>query len=266
MEMRILVTGGTGILGREVVKAAVLAGYAVRIGSRRPRPASDASAYEWVQMDIETGEGVSVALSGVDCIVHAATNPRRPDAVDINGTRFVVDAAHAAGVNHFVHVSIIGIDRIPLRYYRSKLLAERIVASGAVPYSILRASQFHTLVDMLLTTAARVPLVIPIPTDFLVQSVAPPEVAERLLQSIAEGPGKRLPDFGGPEVLTLGEAVQQWKAARAERKRVMHVSIPGRIARALRAGENTAPDGDKGSIRWQDWVRRTRAAERFPAA
>jgi len=255
--MRVLVTGGTGILGREVVRVAGRAGYAVRIGSRRPRPAGDVSRHEWARMDVETGEGVSVALSGVDCIVHAATNPRRPDTVDVEGTRFVVDAARAAGVNHFVHVSIIGIDRIPLRYYKSKLVAEQIVASGAVPHSILRVSQFHTLVDTLLAAAARIPLVIPIPTDFRVQSVAPSEVAERLLRSIAEGPGERLPDFGGPEVLTLGEAARPWKAARGERKRVMHVSIPGRIARALRAGENTAPDGDRGSIRWRDWVGRT---------
>lgn len=78
-------------------------------------------------------------------------------------------------MRHFVYVSIVGVDRIPLHYYRCKLAAETIVASGALPYSILRSTQFHTLVNTVLTMAARVPLVIPIPTNFRVQSVAPEE-------------------------------------------------------------------------------------------
>lgn len=262
-EMTVLVTGGTGFLGREVVDVAARTGYRIRIGSRRPEPEEAETPHQWARMDVATGEGVTAAFAGVDCVIHAATDPKRAGSVDVDGTRLVVAAASAAGVKHLVHVSIVGIDRIPLRYYRAKLLAEEIVADGAVPYSILRATQFHTLVDMLLAAAASIPIVMPVPTDFRVQSVAPIEVAGRLVRAIADGPGGRLRDFGGPEAMTVGEAVRQWRDVRAERKRVMHLSVPGRVAGALRAGMNTAPEGELGTLRWHDWLIRTGAEKRL---
>lgn len=252
--MKILVTGGTGVLGRALVQAIEQAAHAVRIGSRRPRPEGTPPHREWAQMDVATGEGVCAALAGVESVIHAASDPRRPAAVDVNGTQLLVEAARAAGVGHFVYVSIVGIDRIPLGYYRCKLAAEKIVVSSALPYSILRATQFHTLVNLLLTTAARVPVVIPIPTKFRIQSVAPADTAERLVRCLVEGPGERLPDFGGPEVLTLGEAAEQWRVARAVRKRVMHLPVPGKVAATFRTGENTVREGEHGTVCWREWL------------
>jgi uncharacterized protein YbjT (DUF2867 family) len=253
--MKLLVTGGTGVLGREIVEAAGRAGHLARIGSRRARPEGAPTSPEWAQMDLATGEGLPAALAGVDAVIHAASDPEHADAVDVRGTRLVVEAARAAGVGHLVYVSIVGIDRIPVRYFRRKLAAEEIVAEGALPYSILRATQFHTLVDRQLAKAARVPLVLPIPTNFRIQSVAASDAALRLLRCVGEGPGGRLPDFGGPEVLTLGEAAEQWKAARAVRKRVVHLPVPGRIGAAFRRGESTVPNGEHGTVTWREWLR-----------
>lgn len=255
--MKILATGGTGALGREFVPAAERAGHAVRIASRRSRPHGVPPDREWAQVEIASGSGVQAALAGVEVVLHAASDPRRPTAVDVNGTRRLAAAARAAGVSHFVYVSIVGVDVIPFGYYRRKLVAEQIVAGSGVPYSILRATQFHTLLDLLLAAAARVPLVIPLPTEFRFQSVAPSEVAHRLIRCIGEGPGERLPDFAGPEVLTLGEMGQEWKVARGEEKPVVRLPIPGKVAAAFRAGKNTAPDGERGAIRWREWLRAT---------
>ena len=97
--------------------------------------------------------------------------------------------------------------------------------SGGVPYSVLRATQFHSLVDGLISTAARMPLVIPLPTAFMVQSVATSEVADRLVQALVDGPGGRLRDLGGPEVMTLGEAAAVWKD-------VTRVTKPRRVSAA----------------------------------
>lgn len=252
--MKVLITGGTGALGRELVRAAEGAGHAVRIASRRPRPEGEPPGREWTQMDAATGEGIRAAVAEVDTVVHAASDPRRADAVDVNGTQRLVEAARAAGVGHLIYVSIVGIDQIPFGYYRRKLAAEQIVAESGVPYSILRATQFHTLVDMLLAAAARVPFVIPIPTEFRVQSVAPSEVADRLIRCLGQGPGERLPDFGGPEVLMLGKAAEQWKQAEAVHKSVVRLPVPGRTAAAFRAGKNTVSEGEHGRIRWRDWL------------
>ncbi len=255
--MTVLVTGGTGVLGREIVDAAARAGYRIRIGSRRTQPDQAEPFHQWTRLDIATGTGVAAALTGVDCVIHAATNPKRPTAVDVEGTRNMVAAAALAGVRHFIHVSIVGIDRIPLGYYRSKLLAEEIVTRGAVPYTILRSTQFHSLLDMIFTAAARCPVRMPVPTDFRIQSVAPSDLAARLVRAIADGPGGRVRDFGGPETMTLGDAVSQWRKIRAAPGRVMHLPIPGRVAGAFRNGINTAPDGELGSLRWCDWLTST---------
>src|SRR3990172_12933053 len=144
---RVLITGGTGVLGSEVASRLAPAGYTVRVMSRRAAPAEGART-EWAQAQIETGEGLAEAVAGVDVIVHAASSPfRRTREVDVEGTRRLLEVARAAGVAHFVYISIVGIDRIPLPHYKAKLAAERLIEESAVPYSILRAPQFFTLMD-----------------------------------------------------------------------------------------------------------------------
>jgi len=107
------------------------------------------------------------------------------------------------------HVSIVGIDRIPFAYYQRKLAAERLIAESGVPFSILRATQFHSFVATLLNEASRYPFVMPIPSGFFVQSVAVEEVAARLCRAIDDGPCGRLRDFGGPEVLPVKRSRQR---------------------------------------------------------
>lgn len=131
---RVLVTGGRGMLGRVLVPKLVEAGYVVRVGSRQARPstmlrsAQDASNVEWAQMDVLTGEGVAEAVRDVDVVVHGATSPgENLYAVEVEGTRHVLEAARAAGVGHFIYVSIVGIDRTPYEYYTAKVGAEEAV-------------------------------------------------------------------------------------------------------------------------------------------
>jgi uncharacterized protein YbjT (DUF2867 family) len=251
--MRILVTGGTGVLGREVVASAEAAGHTVRVGSRGPRHAGIPAGREWAVMELASGAGMDEAVAGVDGVIHAASDPKNSRA-DVDGTRALVAACRRGGVGHLVYVSIVGIDRIPMRYYQHKLAAEEIVADGGVPWSILRATQFHPFIDQLLTSASRVPLVMALPAGFHVQSVDVAEVARRLLRCIDDGPGGRLPDFGGPEAMPLREAAREWRAARGVKKPLLSIPLPGRAAAALRAGANTVPSGEHGTLRWRDWL------------
>jgi uncharacterized protein YbjT (DUF2867 family) len=252
--MRILVTGGTGVLGREVVSIAEAAGRTVRVGSRGPRRAGIPAGREWAVMDLASGAGIDEVVAGADAVIHAASDPKNSQAADVDGTRALVKACRRSDVGHFVYVSIVGIDRIPMRYYQHKLAAEGIVASGDVPWSILRATQFHPFIDQLLGAAARFPLVMPLPAGFQVQSVDVGEVARRLVRCIDDGPCGRLPDFGGPEAMPLREAARAWRAARGVKKPLVSLPIPGRAAAALRAGANTVPNGDHGTLRWREWL------------
>ncbi len=262
--IRVLVTGGAGGFGRALVPRLADRGYTVRIMSRRPAPAG--SIAEWAQADIESGAGLAAALAGIDVVVHAASSPaKHTRQIDVEGTRRLLHAARAAEVAHFAYISIVGIDQVPFAYYRHKLAAEALVVDSRLPWSILRATQFHTLIDTFLRGADRLPLLL-LPTDLQFQPIDVGDVAERMAEAVVAGPAARLPDIGGPEVLTLGALARDWMRARGRQRRMMHLPIPGGFAAALRQGRNTCPDQRYGRITWADWLRKTYARHELAAA
>ena len=261
---RVLVTGGAGGFGRALVPRLADRGYTVRILSRRQAPAGITA--EWSQADIETGTGLAAALAGVHVVVHAASSPsKHTRQIDVEGTRRLLHAAYAAEVAHVAYISIVGIDQVPFAYYRHKLAAEALVSDSRLPWSILRATQFHTLIDTFLRGADRLPLLL-LPTNLQFQPIDVGEAAERMAESVAAGPAGRLPDIGGPEVLTLGALARDWMQARGRQRRIVHLPAPGAFAAALRQGRNTSPDQRYGRITWADWLRKTYARPELAAS
>ena len=239
-----LVTGGTGTLGRGVVVRLREQGHEVRVLSRRPGAGTH-------QGDLTTGAGVAAAADGAELVVHAASDTHRLGGADVDQTRHLLEAA--GGARHLVYVSIVGIDRIPFLYYRRKLACEGLLASNRVPFTILRATQFHELVGMLLQAAGRLP-VAPLPVDFRFQTIAADEVAARVVQVLDGSPQGRADDVGGPEVLTLGDMAAAWQAARGRPRRVVPVRLPGRVAQAFREGRNTCPEHADGRQTWAEFL------------
>ena len=252
--MRVLVTGATGDLGRALLASPAARSVRLLAQSRTRREGVPSAGIEWVRADLASGDGLAGALQGVDAVIHAASDAHRASEVDVSGTRRLTEAAREVGTRHLVYVSIVGIDRIPLGYYRAKLAAERIVETGGVPYSILRATQFHPFVEGFIAAASRVPIVMPLATRFRFQTVDVTEVAARLWRAIDGGPGGRLADFGGPEIMALGAAAEIWKEVMGVTKRILPLPLPGRIAAAFRGGMATAPGGERGNLRWRDWL------------
>ncbi len=249
--MRVLVTGGTGRLARRLFARSDVGAFSWRILSRRPAPAGDRR--DWVVGDLTTGSGLASALSGVDAVLHLASDPATR-GVDSTSARHLTAAATAAGVRHLFFLSIVGIDGIPYAYYQEKLDAERTIASGATPWTILRATQFHSFVDWQFDRAAKAPLVLPLPRGFQIQSVDDDEVAGRMAGALRGGPAGRLPDFAGPEILSVWAAAGQWKRARGLRKPTVLVPLPGHTAAAFRAGRNTSSTAERGRVTWQAWL------------
>lgn len=254
--MNVLITGGTGHLGRLVVTRAREAGHSVRIASRRPPPSKSEEGVTWATVDLGTGDGLREALEGIDAIVHAASDLKNTQVADVEGTKRLAEAARDTGVSHLLFVSIVGIDRIPYPYYLRKLEAERMLVGSGAPYSILRAAQFHSFIDVLLTSAGRFPLVFPLPSGFHVQSVATEDVADRIVRALDDGPNGMLRDYAGPEPMTLDEAAAAWKSARGVRKPTLKFPMLGKTGAGFRAGHNTAPDGERGTITWREWLER----------
>ncbi|MGI5405062.1 SDR family oxidoreductase [Streptomyces sp. CA-135486] len=257
----VLITGGAGHLGRDVV-AALKSAYQVRVLARSP--VRD-SGVESISGDLATGTGIPESVAGAQVVVHAATlSPaarrgyllptdlwRSPLQVDVDGTRRLVQEARRAGVGHFVHVSIVGVDRSGLPYMRVKRAAEELVRAGGVPWSILRATQFHWLADRMLGKASKMPM-LALPGALWTQPVDSHDFAAYVADRVQEGPGGDCQEFGGPEVLELRDLVRQWQQARGRRFRMLEIPAPARFQQAAR--DMTTPNGRLGHTTWSDWL------------
>lgn len=229
-----------------------------------------------MQGDLASGSGVREAVADVNTIVHAATDAavtydnvsmsafmrkalfKHDGSVDVNGTKLLLEYARAVGVTHCIYVSIVGIQHIPFAYYRHKLEAEALVRASGIPWSIARATQFYSLIDTLLRVSDKWP-VLTLATDFQMQPVDARDVARYLCWCVQQGPAGLLPDFGGPEVLKLGDMARTWLDARNEHKRILKMLLPCKTARGVRQGKLTCPDEKCGTIKWANWLRKTYA-------
>jgi uncharacterized protein YbjT (DUF2867 family) len=214
---------------------------------------------EWAKADLATGEGVAEAVRGVDVIVHAASSPFKDlQESDINGTRRLIEAAKAAGVQHFLFISIIGIERIPFFYYQAKLQIEQIVKESGIPFTISRASQFHSFVDRILCGVNRFPLVLLFPTAMQFQTIDTGEYADYLIPYItAPAVNGCIPEVAGPKIMNAGEMVRLWLKAQGMRKLIVKVPARGGLAAGFRKGYNTAPNRAVGKITWESWLEKT---------
>jgi len=178
------VTGGTGTLGRLVVPRLRDAGCNLRVLSGRNAEARD--GIEFVAGDLTTRDGIEAAVEWAEIIVHCAGSNKGDEDKALN----LVRAASRAGAPHVVYISVVGADRVPVvsgvdramfGYFASKLAAERVVADSGLPWTTLRAAQFHDLILMVARQMARLP-VIPLPAGFRFQPVDAGEVAARLAE------------------------------------------------------------------------------------
>ncbi len=145
---------------------------------------------------------------------------------------------------------------MPLSYYRAKVAQEQVVTGGPVAWSLLRATQFHQLLDQAFSAAARLRL---LPGGAAqVQPIDPAVVAARLADAVHAGPGGRLPQLGGPRVQTLSELAAAWRAAHGRRLPVVPLPLPPRLGRALRGGALTTPEGAAEGPDFAQWATRAR--------
>jgi uncharacterized protein YbjT (DUF2867 family) len=205
-------------------------------------------------VDLLTGAGLGPALESCDAVVDASNNAgRKAAAVLVEGTRRLLAAEQAAGVSHHVCVSIVGCDQVPMGYYRVKTNQENLVAQGPVPWTIIRATQFHELVANILGAAARW-RALPAPRALL-QPVACAEVA-RYVADIAEQPARRAgTSIAGPEMTELRTLARRWRSVTGRQLALIPVWVPGRLGRALRSGALTTSQAEvTGQVPFAAWV------------
>jgi uncharacterized protein YbjT (DUF2867 family) len=252
----ILVTGGTGRLGRLVISRLREAGREVRVLSRHSPTSSD--GIEYVTADLLDRKAIEPAVDGVGIVVHCAGGSKGDDAT----TRNLVLAASRAGAQHIVYISVVGADRIPVvsgidramfGYFASKLAAERVVTDSGLPWTTLRATQFHDLFLVVARQMAKLP-VIPVPAGFRFQPIDEGEVAARLVELALGTPAGLVPDMGGPRVYGMADLLRAYLRASGKHRLILPVWTPGKAARSIRAGANLAPDLAVGIRTWEDFL------------
>lgn len=260
MANTILVTGGTGTLGRHAVPLLAAGDRRIRVLSRHGRPEADPAeragasddGIQYLIGDTVAGTGLAEAMAGADVVLHLAGGPKGDD----EGTRHVAEAARAAGIGHVVLISVIGADRMPIGYFRRKAASERILAASGVPWTVLRAAQFHSFARSMAGGMARLPIV-PVMRDVRLEPVAVADVAQRLAELALQPPQGRVADLAGPEVRTLEDLIDTLPVRRHPHLRF---GLPGALGRAYRSGANlAAPGTDRGTGTWAEYLGAVRA-------
>lgn len=247
MASQILVTGGTGTLGRLVVPLLRATGHEARVLSRSGHDSGD--GIEYVTGDLHKDEGIDAAVQGIGVVVHLAGDAKN----DEQTTRNLMRAASSARVQHLLYISVIAADRVPLGYFRGKAAAEQVVADSGVPFTTLRAAQFHDFVTTVAKMMAKLP-VVPVPSVMRLQPVDAADVADRLAQLAVDTPAGRVPDLAGPKVYPMTDLVLDYLRATGKHRIIMPIGLPGKVGRAYRAGDNLALDAEVGRRTWEDFL------------
>ncbi|MEU9915588.1 SDR family oxidoreductase [Streptomyces sp. NPDC051001] len=238
----ILVTGGTGTLGRLVAERLRADGHEVRVLSRHAQPYA---------VDLrEGGAALDAAVEGVDTVVHCASTQTGGDE---KAAAHLIAAARRAGVGHLVYISIVGVDRVPFGYYRSKLAVEKQVEESGLGWTVLRATQFHDLLVRVFRAMAKSPVMM-LPAGVSDQPVEVAEVADRLAELAAGPPAGRVADLGGPEVRSFESLARAYVKATGRRRAVVNVPLAGKAYRGFRAGGHLAPAQAVGKGTFEEYL------------
>jgi uncharacterized protein YbjT (DUF2867 family) len=244
--MKIVVIGGSGLIGSKLVSKLSEAGHDAL-------PASPDSG-----VDILTGDGLAEALEGAQVVVDVANAPAWDDEAVLNffrtAARNLLAAEAAAGVGHHVTLSVVGADRLPdSGYLRAKVAQEELVEAGPIPYSIVRATQFFEFIGRIADSSTDGDTVLLSPA--LVQPEAADDVAGTLADVAVGAPLNGMVELGGPETFPLDELARRVLSAKGDARRVVadpHVRYFGAELddKSLVPGENAriAP------TRFEDWL------------
>src|SRR5258706_11053349 len=244
--MKIVVVGGTGLIGSKLVKKLRELGHEVVAAA----PATGVNSI--------TGEGLADALKGASVVVDVTNSPSWEDAAVLKffetSTRNLLSYGAAAGVGHYVALSVVGTERLlESGYFRAKLAQENLIKASSIPYSIVRATQFFEFVKQIAdysTEGNKVRL-----PPALIQPMAADDVASALGRIAMSSPVNGAVEIGGPEQFRLDELVRRYLAARKDPREV--ISDPHARYFGIEVSDRTLLPNDHARLaetRFEDWL------------
>lgn len=236
---KIFITGATGLLGRAVLKFMDLDYNEVTVGSRIKYTQSD--RVHWQQYNLYS-ENPTLNLKGYDCVIHLASNTKGYDQqLELAGLQNLIAASLESNVQHFIFISIVGVDTIPLKLFRGKKKMERIIAGSGLPYTILRSTQFHEFFDseLIRYTSHRINCV----PNISYQPIDVETVAAKIEYLSRNSPQNGIEEIGGRHILQLRAALEDYRKGIPIRKKSLVLFVPsfllGRLSKALTTNSRT---------------------------
>lgn len=247
--MKIVVIGGTGLIGTKLVNSLRKIGHEVVAASPRSG------------VNTITGEGLATALAGAQVVVDVANSPSWEDKAVLDffetSGRNLLAAEAAAGVGHHIALSVVGTERLLASgYFRAKMAQETLIQASPVPYTIVRATQFFEFVDGIVQSATDGQTVRVSPAR--VQPIVSDDVAAALVQVVIGTPLNGMVELAGPEPIRLDELVRQFLSAQGDTRKVttdVHALYFG-----IELNDQSLTPGNNpriGPTRFEDWLSRS---------
>ena len=244
--MKIVVIGGTGLIGSKLVHRLTEQGHEAVAAA----PSTGVNTY--------TGEGLAAVLPGADVVVDVSNSPTLDDGAKEFfqvATTNLLTAESEAGVGHHVALSVVGTDRLAPQsgYFQAKLEQEKLIAGGPVPYTIVHATQFFEFADTL-ADSATVDGVVRMPPAYF-QPMAAADVAEGVAEAAVEAPVNGIVEIGGPQAVLLPDLLRTALSARGDSRPV--VADPAARYWGVELGERTLVPGADATLfstRFDDWI------------
>jgi len=256
--MKIVVIGGTGLIGTKVVQKLTAQGHEALAAS--PKTGVDAT----------TGRGLAEALAHEEVVVDVANSPSWEDAAVLaffeNSGRNLGRAEREAGVRHHVALSVVGTDRLEESgYFRAKLAQERLIKGSGIPYTIIRATQFFEFLGAIAATGAEDSRVRLPNASF--QPIAAEDVAKAVADAAVSSPVNGTIEIAGPERLPMSELLARYLKATNDPREV--IRDPQARYYGIRVDDRSLVPCDNarlGTIRLEEWLRQPRARAAAPKA
>jgi uncharacterized protein YbjT (DUF2867 family) len=244
--MKIVVIGGTGLIGSKVVTKLGEAGHEA------------VAASPDTGVDTLTGDGLAGAVEGASVLIDVSNSPSFEDAAVLSffetSTRNLLAAEAAAGVGHHVALSVVGTDRLAESgYFRAKIVQETLIRDSSIPWSIVHATQFFEFMGSIADEATEGTTVRLPPA--LVQPIAAEDVATAVARTAVGAPVNGIVEVAGPEQFPLDELIRQVLEARDDPRQV--VTDPGARYYGINPGERTllpGADAELAETRFRDWL------------
>ena len=253
---QILVTGGTGTLGKTVVQRLLNLGFQPTILSTRKNP-DVPTGTRLLTADLTKRESLEDVIKGVDIIIHCASNPKNSEEVDVKGTRNLLEALHKTSFTHLIYLSIVGIDKSTYPYYVNKLRVEKMIQESKIPWSILRVTQFHDFVlNRIINSSENKPnATFKIPKGLKFQPIDVEDVTKNIIQLVISGPANSTSILGGPEILSIEEMTHIYLRETGKADTIEEVFVENDFYNIFRSGINLRPEYSVGVIKWRKFLK-----------